>query len=329
MNEVHPLDSTRQMAADALERASSTMKDLRYGVSDRASAAQRYVGEYASASKRYVADHPLEVRAHCGRRRRCRRGPRPRHAPPPRPEPLLLNRRAMVHPIFSVLITKPELVMEHVAGYASLVREEASSVGKDVARRAIAWGVTLFAVPRVPDPRRRGGDARGRPGPVPLGVRDRACARPGDLRRRLHGRAQAPARESVHRTEGATRCRRAGAARGRCVHERRGRTSWRAAARRSSSLARRQRRDDPREELAGPAFAACPARRTNRRPIRAPAGSATSSHAVRTRWRYHPAHMAVDLAAPLLRGYPARSRCSCWASRWRQASAGASRGPGA
>ena len=51
----------------------------------------------------------------------------------------------MVHPIFSVLITKPELVMEHVAGYASLMRDEASSVGKEVAKRAIAWGVTLFA----------------------------------------------------------------------------------------------------------------------------------------------------------------------------------------
>lgn len=51
----------------------------------------------------------------------------------------------MVHPIFSVLITKPELVMEHVAGYASLLREETSSVGKEVARRAVAWGVTLFA----------------------------------------------------------------------------------------------------------------------------------------------------------------------------------------
>jgi hypothetical protein len=51
----------------------------------------------------------------------------------------------MVHPIFSVLITKPELVMEHVAGYASLVRDEASSVGLEVAKRAIAWGVTLFA----------------------------------------------------------------------------------------------------------------------------------------------------------------------------------------
>lgn len=51
----------------------------------------------------------------------------------------------MVHPIFSVLITKPELVMDHVSGYAALVRDEASSVGMEVAKRAIAWGVTLFA----------------------------------------------------------------------------------------------------------------------------------------------------------------------------------------
>lgn len=52
----------------------------------------------------------------------------------------------MVHPIFSVLITKPELVMEHVAGYAALMREEASSVGIEVAKRAVAWAVTLFAL---------------------------------------------------------------------------------------------------------------------------------------------------------------------------------------
>jgi O-antigen/teichoic acid export membrane protein len=51
----------------------------------------------------------------------------------------------MLHPIFSVLVSKPELVMEHVAGYASLVRDEASSVGKEVAKRAIAWGVTLVS----------------------------------------------------------------------------------------------------------------------------------------------------------------------------------------
>jgi len=47
----------------------------------------------------------------------------------------------MIHPIFSVLIRRPELVMDHVAGYAALVREEASSVGSEVTRRLIAWGV--------------------------------------------------------------------------------------------------------------------------------------------------------------------------------------------
>ena len=52
----------------------------------------------------------------------------------------------MVHPLFSVLLTKPELVMEHVAGYASLMREEASSVGTEVAKRAVAWAITLFAL---------------------------------------------------------------------------------------------------------------------------------------------------------------------------------------
>ena len=52
----------------------------------------------------------------------------------------------MVHPIFTVLVAKPELLMEHVAGYASLMRDEASSVGRQVAMRAVAWGVTLFAL---------------------------------------------------------------------------------------------------------------------------------------------------------------------------------------
>jgi hypothetical protein len=50
----------------------------------------------------------------------------------------------MLHPIFSVLVSKPELVMEHIAGYAALMREEASSVGLEVAKRAVAWTVTLF-----------------------------------------------------------------------------------------------------------------------------------------------------------------------------------------
>ena len=52
----------------------------------------------------------------------------------------------MVHPIFSVLIKRPELVMDHVAGYAALVQEEASTVGAEVAKRAIAWGVAIFGL---------------------------------------------------------------------------------------------------------------------------------------------------------------------------------------
>jgi len=52
----------------------------------------------------------------------------------------------MLHPIFSVLIHKPELLVDHVAGYAALMREEASTVGLQVAQRAIAWGVVLMGL---------------------------------------------------------------------------------------------------------------------------------------------------------------------------------------
>ena len=52
----------------------------------------------------------------------------------------------MVHPIFTVLISRPELVMDHVAGYAALVQEEASTVGIEVARRVIAWAVVVTAL---------------------------------------------------------------------------------------------------------------------------------------------------------------------------------------
>jgi peptidoglycan/LPS O-acetylase OafA/YrhL len=52
----------------------------------------------------------------------------------------------MVHPIFSVLITRPELVVDHVAGYAALVQEEASTVGLEVAKRAVAWGVAVIGL---------------------------------------------------------------------------------------------------------------------------------------------------------------------------------------
>lgn len=61
MNDMHAtLDNTRRMAADALDRASSSLKDLGSGVADRASVAQRYMGDYARTGTRYVSDHPLK-----------------------------------------------------------------------------------------------------------------------------------------------------------------------------------------------------------------------------------------------------------------------------
>lgn len=48
---------------------------------------------------------------------------------------------ALVHPIFKVLIRRPELVVDHLSGYAALAQQEASTLGAEMLRRAIAWGV--------------------------------------------------------------------------------------------------------------------------------------------------------------------------------------------
>jgi len=49
----------------------------------------------------------------------------------------------MLHPIFSVLIRKPQLVMAHLAGYAGLIRDEASLVGSQVVGCAVAAAVAV------------------------------------------------------------------------------------------------------------------------------------------------------------------------------------------
>lgn len=51
----------------------------------------------------------------------------------------------MLHPIFSVLVRRPDLLVNHLAGYAALVREEAASTGGEVASRALAWAVAVMA----------------------------------------------------------------------------------------------------------------------------------------------------------------------------------------
>lgn len=65
------LDKTRRLASEALERASSTMKDLRSGMQDaasrgmnamgdRATIARGYMNDYARTGSRYVSDNPLK-----------------------------------------------------------------------------------------------------------------------------------------------------------------------------------------------------------------------------------------------------------------------------
>jgi hypothetical protein len=53
---------------------------------------------------------------------------------------------ALVHPIFKVLVRRPELVVDHLSGYAALAQQEASTLGAEVLRRAIAWGVAAAAL---------------------------------------------------------------------------------------------------------------------------------------------------------------------------------------
>jgi ElaB/YqjD/DUF883 family membrane-anchored ribosome-binding protein len=56
----HALESTREFANQAFEKAGEKVRDLRYGVRDLASKGVSSVGDYASATTRYVADQPLK-----------------------------------------------------------------------------------------------------------------------------------------------------------------------------------------------------------------------------------------------------------------------------
>jgi hypothetical protein len=70
-------------------------------------------------------------------------------------------------------------------------------------------------------------------------------------------------------------------------------------------VARRERRHDPREETAR-GFSEGPGYPDQEPPDVGGGWFSHLRHALRTWWRYHPAHMAVDLAAPLMRGYARR-----------------------
>lgn len=70
-------------------------------------------------------------------------------------------------------------------------------------------------------------------------------------------------------------------------------------------VARRQRRHDPREEDAQ-GFAEDEASAYEDMPDPGAGWFGRIKHAVGTWWRYHPAHMAVELTAPMMRSYARR-----------------------
>lgn len=49
----------------------------------------------------------------------------------------------MIHPIFSTLLGRPDLVADHLSGYAALAKEEASAAIRGVVVRAVAAVVAL------------------------------------------------------------------------------------------------------------------------------------------------------------------------------------------
>jgi peptidoglycan/LPS O-acetylase OafA/YrhL len=51
----------------------------------------------------------------------------------------------MIHPLFSTIVQRPDLVVDHLSAYAALFQEEASTAGSDLVARAVAWVVAVVA----------------------------------------------------------------------------------------------------------------------------------------------------------------------------------------
>lgn len=51
----------------------------------------------------------------------------------------------MLHPLFSTIVHRPDLVFDHLSAYAALARQEASSAGAEFVVRIVAWVMALVA----------------------------------------------------------------------------------------------------------------------------------------------------------------------------------------
>lgn len=56
----HALETTKELASHAIEKAGEKVRDLRYGVQDLTSRGVSSVGGYAQATSRYVSEQPIK-----------------------------------------------------------------------------------------------------------------------------------------------------------------------------------------------------------------------------------------------------------------------------
>jgi type IV secretory pathway VirB2 component (pilin) len=50
----------------------------------------------------------------------------------------------MLHPLFSTLIQRPDLLVEHVSAYSALFHQEATQAGSQLVKRYMAWAVAAI-----------------------------------------------------------------------------------------------------------------------------------------------------------------------------------------
>ena len=51
----------------------------------------------------------------------------------------------MLHPLFSTIVQRPDLVVDHLSAYAALFQEEASEVGTELLTRTVAWVMAVLS----------------------------------------------------------------------------------------------------------------------------------------------------------------------------------------
>jgi len=52
----------------------------------------------------------------------------------------------MLHPLFSTIVQRPDLVMDHLSAYGSLFHREATTAGTDLITRAVAGVAAILAL---------------------------------------------------------------------------------------------------------------------------------------------------------------------------------------